>query len=60
MRPQRDCKLLVVSYLCLANNSSGHYAVNLEKSYETGQLEIDFKSLLDCLSAKRLLKETTQ
>jgi GTPase SAR1 family protein len=57
LRPQRECKLLVVAYLRLANNSLGHYAVNLEKSYETGQLETDFKSILDSLSAKRLLKD---
>jgi hypothetical protein len=55
LRPQRNCQLLVASYIRLANNSLGHYAINLERTFDAKQLEIEFKTILDRLKTIELI-----
>jgi hypothetical protein len=46
LRPQTNRQLLIASYVREANASIGHYAVNLEMSYEAGLLKREIDEVL--------------
>jgi hypothetical protein len=58
LRPQEGRQILTASYVRMANSSVGHYALNLEKSFEAELLKREIDEVLYSLKEAHFADET--
>lgn len=57
LQPQRNNELLVASYIRLANDFMGHYAINLKKPYDATTLKREFDEVLEALKELGIIEK---